>query len=104
MKTFNEKEEKLNFALEKLKDLNFVNPKLKEHREFLDNQKNQLEIEKQELGEKYRLLLSDYDQLKQKIKEQNLTQKNKELKFNEKIDELNQETDILLEEIDKWQT
>ena len=104
MKTFNEKEEKLNFALEKLKDLNFVNPKLKEHREFLDNQKNQLEIEKQELEEKYRLLLSDYDQLKQKIKEQNLTQKNKELKFNEKIHELNQETDILLEEIDKWQT
>ena len=81
MKTFNEKEEKLNFALEKLKDLNFVNPKLKEHREFLDNQKNQLEIEKQELEEKYRLLLSDYDQLKQKIKEQNLTQKNKELNF-----------------------
>ena len=59
---------------------------------------------KQELEEKYRLLLSYYDQLKQKIKEQNLTQKNKELKFNEKIDELNQETDILLEEIDKWQT
>jgi len=24
--------------------------------------------------------------------------------FNEKIDELNQETDILIEEIDKWQT
>ena len=104
MKTFNEKEEKLNFALEKLKNLNFVNPQFKEHREFLDNQKNQLEIEKQELEEKYRILLSDYDQLKQKIKEQNLTQRNKELQFNEKIDELNQETDILLEEIDKWQT
>ena len=27
----------------------------------------------------------------------------KELEFTEKIDELNQETDILLEEIDKWQ-
>ena len=25
------------------------------------------------------------------------------LRFNEKIDELNQETDILLDEIDKWQ-
>ena len=24
--------------------------------------------------------------------------------FSEKIDELNQETDILLEEVDKWQT
>ena len=28
---------------------------------------------------------------------------NVNIKFNEKIDELNQETDILLEEIDKWQ-
>ena len=26
-----------------------------------------------------------------------------QLKFNDKIDELNQETDILLDEIDKWQ-
>ena len=29
--------------------------------------------------------------------------KGKENQFNEKIDELNQETDSLLEEIDKWQ-
>ena len=29
--------------------------------------------------------------------------KKKETKFSEKIDELNQETDNLLEEIDKWQ-
>ena len=28
----------------------------------------------------------------------------KQKKFSEKIDELNQETDILLDEIDKWQT
>ena len=103
MKTFSEKEEKLNSALGKLKNLNFVNPKLKEHTDYLDNKKNQLEIEKQQLEEKYRILLSDYDELKQKIKVQNQTQKNRELKFNEKIDELNQETDILIEEIDKWQ-
>ena len=29
--------------------------------------------------------------------------KKKEIEFSEKIDELNQETDTLLEEIDKWQ-
>jgi 5-formyltetrahydrofolate cyclo-ligase len=28
----------------------------------------------------------------------------KQLEFSEKIDELNQETDTLLDEIDKWQT
>jgi len=32
-----------------------------------------------------------------------LSEKRKEVEFKEKIDELNQETDSLLEEIDKWQ-
>ena len=30
-------------------------------------------------------------------------EKKKHIEFSEKIDELNQETDILLEEVDKWQ-
>ncbi len=30
--------------------------------------------------------------------------KKKQIEFSEKIDELNQETDSLLDEIDKWQT
>ena len=33
-----------------------------------------------------------------------IDEKEKQLKFSEKIDELNQETDILIGEIDKWQT
>ena len=37
------------------------------------------------------------------MKEKNSKHKLDQLKFNEKIDELNQETDILLDEIDKWQ-
>ena len=32
-----------------------------------------------------------------------LIENKKELEFSEKIDELNQETDTLLEEVDKWQ-
>ena len=35
---------------------------------------------------------------------QEKTEQKKQLKFSEKIDELNQETDNLLDEIDKWQT
>ena len=31
-------------------------------------------------------------------------EKKKQLEFSEKIDELNQETDTLLDDIDKWQT
>ncbi len=103
MKTFSEKEEKLNLALKKLKTLNFIQPKAKELTENLLSQKNQLEIEKCEIEEKYNAIRLEYDKLKQKIKEQNQYQRTKELKFNEKIDELNQETDTLLEEIDKWQ-
>ena len=48
--------------------------------------------------------MENYQKLKDRLKKQDLDQKNKEMMFNEKIDELNQETDILMEEIDKWQT
>ena len=34
---------------------------------------------------------------------QKKSEQKKEIEFSEKIDELNQETDSLLEEIDKWQ-
>jgi len=52
-------------------------------------------------------LLKDYNNLSQKL---TLFQNNKkkdemkQMEFSEKIDELNQETDTLLEEIDKWET
>ena len=38
------------------------------------------------------------------LKTRKKLKKKKQLKFSEKIDELNQETDILLDEIDKWPT
>ena len=40
----------------------------------------------------------------EELKQKKIEEKIKENRFNEKIDELNQETDTLLEEIDKWQT
>ena len=97
MKTFNEKEEKLNSSLQKLKKLKFENPQLTEQTKNLKAQKNQLEIEKRDIEEKYRVLLTEHENLRKKIKDEKLSQRHKELKFNEKIDELNQETDILLE-------
>jgi len=101
-----EKEKKLNIALGKLKNLNLKNPDA-ENIENLNLQKNQLEIEKQELEEKYKSLLNDYNDLGKKLEEfqnQEKIEQKKQLEFSEKIDELNQETDILLDEIDKWQT
>ena len=104
MKTFSEKEKKLNTSLQKLKDLNLVNPSQNKQTEYLIEQKNQLEIEKNQLETKYKLLMENYQKLKDRLKKQDLEQKTREMMFDEKIDELNQETDILMEEIDKWQT
>ena len=64
-----EKEKKLNLALTKLKNLNLKNPDLKKNIENLNAQKNQLEIEKQELEEKYKRLLDDYNNLSKKLDE-----------------------------------
>ena len=102
-----EKEKKLNLALTKLKNLNLKNPDIKKNIENLSAQKNQLEIEKQELEEKYKSLEDDYNNLTKKLDEfQNLekVEQKRQIEFSEKIDELNQETDTLLDEIDKWQT
>ena len=106
MKSLIEKEKRLNLALTKLKNLNLKNPEIKKNIENLNSQKNQLEIEKQELEEKYKSLTDDFNNLSKKLDEfQNLEkiEQKKQIEFSEKIDELNQETDTLLEEIDKWQ-
>ena len=107
MNSVSEKEKKLNLALTKLKNLNLKNPDIKKNIENLSAQKNQLEIEKQELEEKYKSLEDDYNNLTKKLDEfQNLekVEQKRQMEFSEKIDELNQETDTLLDEIDKWQT
>tara|TARA_Y100001958_G_C20710332_1_gene212255 strand:+ start:36 stop:359 length:324 start_codon:yes stop_codon:yes gene_type:complete len=107
MNSLFEKEKKLNLALTKLKSLNLKNPDIKKNIRELNNQKNQLEIEKQDLEKKYKSLEEDYNDLSKKLDEfQNFEkiEAKKQLEFSDKIDELNQETDTLLNEIDKWQT
>ena len=102
-----EKEKKLSLALSELKKLNLKNPDLQSSIENLNQKKNQLEIEKEGLEDKYRLLKEDYDSLSKKLEEMKGREKleeRKHIEFSEKIDELNQETDTLLDEIDKWQT
>ena len=83
------------------------NEEIKKNIENLSTQKNQLEIEKIELEEKYKSLANDYNDLTKKLdnfKDKEKLEQKKQLEFSEKIDELNQETDTLLNEIDKWQT
>ena len=107
MNSILEKEKKLNIALAKLKNLNLEDPDIKENIEILGEQKNQLEIEKLELEKKYKTLVNDHDNLSRKLEEiqnREKIEEKKRLEFSEKIDELNQETNTLMDEIDKWQT
>ena len=106
MNSIHEKEKKLQQALEKLNLINTESINSKETIFNLDQQKNQLEIEKKELETNYEELQQNYQKLMSKIDELNNQKEvevKKELEFSDKIDELNQETDSLLEEIDKWQ-
>ena len=106
MNSINEKEKKLNLALEELKNLDLTNPDLKNNIENLNLQKNQLEIEKNELEKKYKELSDQNEILSKRLDEfrgKEKLEERKQIEFSEKIDELNQETDTLLEEIDKWQ-
>ena len=102
-----EKEKKLIEALLELKNLDLSNPDLQNNIENLSIQKNQLEIEKSEIEKKYKTLLDEHDNLTRKLEELENKEKieeKKRLEFSEKIDELNQETNTLMDEIDKWQT
>ncbi len=49
-----------------------------------------------------KILLEAVQTGNKEVKEE--AEKKRQIEFSEKIDELNQETDILLDEIDKWQT
>ena len=102
-----EKEKKLILALTKLKNLNLESKDNKNNVKILSSQKNQLEIEKAEIEKKYKTLVDEHDNLTRKLQELENKEKieeKKRLEFSEKIDELNQETNTLMDEIDKWQT
>ena len=106
MNSVNEKEKKLISVLSELKSLKLHSPEIKQKLEVLSAQKNQFEIENKDLEEKYKSLMDDYNNLSLKldeIKNHEKIEQKKQIEFSEKIDELNQETDTLIQEIDKWQ-
>ena len=67
MKTSDEKQKKLNLVLGKLINLN-LNANLKENLQNLNYQKNQLELEKKEISNKYDNLIEDHERIKQELK------------------------------------
>ena len=106
MKNIDEKEKKLEDTLQKLRDINVKDNNELNEVSIIRDQKNQLEIEKDQITKSLESLEEENLKLKSQLKELKKNyeiSKKKENHFTEKIDELNQETDSLLEEIDKWQ-
>ena len=106
MKNYEEKEKRLEDVLLRLSDLTHKFGGNEEDVNNLNIQKNHLISEKKIIEEKYEKLLSAHRVLQERLV--NLSQKleqkfNQESRFDEKVDELNQEADLLISEIDKWE-
>ena len=107
MKNYEEKEKKLDDILKKLNSMTNKVIKMNNDINSLNLEKNQLLGEKEESERNFHLLSQQHQELKS-----NLEKINKDVKyrfgnqnnFSQKIDELNQETETLVEEIEKWQT
>ena len=106
MNNIENKEKNLNSLIQKLSNLSISyshdglkTEELKKERDYFLNEKNKIEIKHEEL-------LREHKHLKNKIlKLQGEVNKKfeQEEKFNKEIDELSQETESLVQEIDKWQ-
>ena len=106
MKNIDEKEKKLKDTLKKLGEINIQHNEELDKVAILKDQKNQLEIEKNQINKSLQRMEEENLKLKSQLdelKKDYEISRRKENRFTEKIDELNQETDNLLEEIDKWQ-
>ena len=107
MKNYEEKEKKLDNVLKKLNSMSNKVLKMNNDMNFLNLEKNQLLREKKASEKNFQALLQQHEELKLELEKINKDVSHKfgnKNNFNQKIDELNQETETLIEEIDKWQT
>ena len=107
MKNYGEKEKKLENVLNKLNLMSNKVGKMNKDIISLNLEKNQLLREKQESETNFQNLLKQHTKLKSELEkiDRDVSHKFSDKNiFNQKIDELNQETEILIDEIDKWQT
>ena len=107
MKNYEEKEKKLENVLKKLNSMSNQVIKMNNDINSLNLEKNQLLREKEESERNFRTLSEQHLELKsalEKVDKDVGVKFGKKNNFNQKIDELNQETEMLISEIDKWQT
>ena len=106
MSNIKTKEKNLNVLIDKLNSLSLSYSQPTYEIEKIRTEKNELSRQKNEIEKKNQELMREHKYLKEKIKNLQLDViKKSELedKFNKDIEELNQETENLVSEIDKWQ-
>ena len=106
MSSFEKKEQNLNQLIDKLNSLSLSYSQPSYELEKIKTEKNELVNQKREIEKKNQELLREHEYLKEKIRilQIEVTKKSKlEDKFNQDIEELSQETESLVDEIDKWQ-
>tara|TARA_B100001123_G_scaffold234330_1_gene262968 strand:+ start:219 stop:542 length:324 start_codon:yes stop_codon:yes gene_type:complete len=107
MKNYGEKEKKLDNVLKKLNTMSNRVVKMNNYINSLNLEKNQLLREKEESEKNFKSLSKQHQELKTELDRINQDVGYKfgnKTNFNKKIDELNQETETLIDEIEKWQT
>ncbi|HJO77076.1 MAG TPA: 5-formyltetrahydrofolate cyclo-ligase [Pelagibacteraceae bacterium] len=107
MKNYEEKEKKLDNVLKRLNSMSNKVIQMNNDINSLKLEKNQLLGEKEESERNFHLLSQQHQELKSELEKINKDVRYKfgnQNNFSQKIDELNQETETLIEEIEKWQT
>ena len=107
MKNYEEKEKKLESVLNKLNTMSNRVIKMNNDINSLNLEKNQLLREKEESEKNFRKLSKQHQESKfelEKINNEVGHNFGNRDNFNQKVDELNQETETLIDEIEKWQT
>ena len=105
MKNFEKKENDLNKLIDRLSNLKVSYSQLERNNDF-KAERNKLLAEKEQIEKRNQELLREHKYLSEKILKLQRELKKKtefEKKFNEDINDLNQETQSLVEEIEKWQ-
>ena len=105
MSKIEKKEKNLNQLIDKLNSLSLSYSQPNYEIEKIRTEKNELSRQKKYIEKKNQELMREHKYLKEKIKILQLEVNKKseiEDKFNQEIEELSQETENLVNEIDKW--
>ena len=106
MSSLKNKEKNLNSLIQKLSNLSnsyshdgLKTEELRKERDYFLNQKNEIEKKHTELLREQKYLKNKLANLEEELNKKSDLQE----KFSKEIDDLSQETEELVEEIDKWQ-